>query len=151
METQVRSVAPWRMHLFCDQQNTLLYIQQNKNKVTPEIQEKARKVADPIGNSGFLGAEAEIGWRNFSCIYFSSDNEKLFECHHTTKRLPSWLSSKESVYQCRRCRFDPWLGRSPGEGKGNSLQYSCWGNPTDREDWQGTVHGISKSQTQLSN
>ena len=45
----------------------------------------------------------------------------------------------------------PGLGRSPGEGKGNSLQYSCWGNPTDSKDWQGTVHGISKSQTQLSN
>ena len=117
METWVRSVAPRRMHLFCDQQNTLLYIQQNKNKVTPEIQEKAPKVADPIGNSGFPGPEAEIGWRNFSCIYFSSDNEKLFECHHTTKRLPSWLSSKESVYQCRRRMFDPWVRKIPWRRK----------------------------------
>ena len=45
----------------------------------------------------------------------------------------------------------PGLGRSPGEGKGNSLQYSSLRNPMDSEERQGTVHGISKSQTQLSN
>ena len=37
-----------------------------------------------------------------------------------------------------------------GEGNGNPLQYSCLGNPMDRGSWQGTVHGVSKSQTQLS-
>ena len=36
------------------------------------------------------------------------------------------------------------LGRSPGEGNGNLLQYSCLENPTDRGIWQGTVHGVSK-------
>ena len=35
-------------------------------------------------------------------------------------------------------------GRSPGEGNGNPLQYSCLENPTDREAWQATVHGIAK-------
>ena len=44
----------------------------------------------------------------------------------------------------------PGLGRSPGEGNGNPLQYSCLGNPVDRGAWQTTVHGIAKSQTQLS-
>ena len=38
-------------------------------------------------------------------------------------------------------------GRSPGEGNGNPLQYSCLENPKDREAWQATVHGIAKSQT----
>ena len=42
------------------------------------------------------------------------------------------------------------LGRSPGEGNGNPLQYSCLGNPMDRETWQATVHGVAKSWTQLS-
>ena len=46
--------------------------------------------------------------------------------------LPSWLISKESTWQCRRRSLIPELGRSPGEGKGNPLQYSCLGNPTDR-------------------
>ena len=41
----------------------------------------------------------------------------------------------------------PWLGRSPGGGHGNSLQYSCWKNPMDRGAWRATVHWIAKSQT----
>ena len=45
----------------------------------------------------------------------------------------------------------PGLGRSPGGGNGNPPQYSCLGNPTDRETWWATLHGITKSQTQLSN
>ena len=43
------------------------------------------------------------------------------------------------------------LGRSPGEGNGNPLQYSCLENPMDREAWWATVHGVAKSWTQLSN
>ena len=38
----------------------------------------------------------------------------------------------------------PGLGRSPGEENGNPLQYSCLGNPMDREVWQATVHGVTK-------
>ena len=41
-------------------------------------------------------------------------------------------------------------GRSPEEGNGNPLQYSCLGNPMDRGVWQATVHGVFKSQTQLN-
>ena len=44
----------------------------------------------------------------------------------------------------------PGLGRSPGEGNGNSLQYSCLENSTDRGAWRTMVHGVTKSQTQLS-
>ena len=43
----------------------------------------------------------------------------------------------------------PGLGRSPGEGHGNPLQYSCLKNPMDRGAWWFTVHGVAKSQTQL--
>ena len=39
----------------------------------------------------------------------------------------------------------PGSGRSPGEGSGNPLQYSCLGNPMDRGAWQATVHGVSES------
>ena len=38
-------------------------------------------------------------------------------------------------------------GRSPGEGNGNPLQYSCLGNPKDRGAWGATVHGVAKGQT----
>ena len=39
----------------------------------------------------------------------------------------------------------PGSGRSPGEGNGDPLQYSCLGNPMDRGAWQATVHGITES------
>ena len=44
----------------------------------------------------------------------------------------------------------PGSGRSPGEGNGNPLQYSCLQNPMDRGAGQAIVHGIINSQTQLS-
>ena len=44
----------------------------------------------------------------------------------------------------------PALGRSPGVGIGNPLQYSCLENPTDRGAWWATVHGVAESQTGLS-
>ena len=44
----------------------------------------------------------------------------------------------------------PELGRSPGEGDGNPLQYSCLDNPMERGAWRATVHGVTESQTRLS-
>ena len=44
----------------------------------------------------------------------------------------------------------PGFGRSPGEGNGNPLLYSCLGNSKDRGAWRATVHGVSKNWTQLS-
>jgi len=41
----------------------------------------------------------------------------------------------------------PGSGRSPGEGNGNPLQYSCLENPMDRGAWQAVGHGVAKSQT----
>ena len=51
---------------------------------------------------------------------------------------------KKSARQCRRRRrygFDPGLGRSPGGGNGNPLQYSCLEKPMNRGAWWATVHG----------
>jgi len=45
----------------------------------------------------------------------------------------------------------PGSGRSLREGNGNPLNYSCLGNPKDRDAWWVTVHGVAKSQTWLSN
>ena len=47
--------------------------------------------------------------------------------------------------------FIPGSGRSPGGGNGNPLQDSCLENPVDRGAWWATVHGVAKSQAQLSN
>ena len=43
----------------------------------------------------------------------------------------------------------PGLGRSPGEGNGDPLQYSCLENPMDRGAWWAMVHRVAKSWTQL--
>ena len=74
--------------------------------------------------------------------------------HNTIRALPRWCSGKESACQfrrCQRCEFDPRSRISSEGGHGNSLRYSCLGNPMDRGAWQATVHGVTKSWTQLSN
>ena len=43
------------------------------------------------------------------------------------------------------------VGKSPGGGNGNPLQYSYLENPMDRGAWQAAIHGVSESHTQLSN
>ena len=58
--------------------------------------------------------------------------------------LPSWLSCKESAHNAGDPGSISGLGRSPGEGNGNPLQYSCLENPMDRGAWQATVHGGHK-------
>ena len=59
-------------------------------------------------------------------------------------------SSKDPNCQYRRHkRFNLWVGKIPGEGNGNPLQYSCQENPTDRGAWRAMVHRNTKSQTQL--
>ena len=65
--------------------------------------------------------------------------------------LPWRLRQRRICLQCGRPGFDPRsLGRAPGEGRGNPLQYSCLENPRDRGAWQVTVHGTAKSRTRLS-
>ena len=63
--------------------------------------------------------------------------------------LPRWLSGKESVCQCRSPSI-PGVRRSPGEGNGNALQYSCLENPMDIGAWWVIVDGVAKIQTRLS-
>ena len=71
----------------------------------------------------------------------------------TTERLTELNPSSdgiESACNARDLGSNPRSGRSPGEGNGNPLQYSCLENPMDRGAWRATVHGVAKSQTQLS-
>ena len=62
-------------------------------------------------------------------------------------------SGKEPALQCKRCkrhRFNPWVGKIPGEGNGNPLQYSCLGSTMDRGAWWATIHGVAKSGPDLA-
>ena len=60
--------------------------------------------------------------------------------YYVIVRLPRWLGGKESACQAGDAGSVPGSGRSPGEGNGNPLQYSCLGNPTDRGAWWAVVH-----------
>ena len=60
------------------------------------------------------------------------------------KWLPRWFSGKDSACQPRDAGSIPESGRSPGEGNGNPLWYSCLKNPMDRGAWWATVRGFTK-------
>ena len=62
--------------------------------------------------------------------------------------ITRWLNGKESACHCERHQFDPGLGRSPGEGNGNPLQYSWLESFTDRGVWW--VREVTQSWTRLS-
>ena len=89
------------------------------------------------------------------CLALSADSEghvNKLRCwlQFEMAGLPRWLSGKEFT-----CQADvgsiAGSARSPGEGNGNPLQYSCLENFTDRGAWWARVHGVAKSQAWLSN
>ena len=64
--------------------------------------------------------------------------------------LPWWLRGKESACNAGATGYKgliPGLGRFPGAGNDNPVQYSCLENPMDRGAWWATVHRVTKSQT----
>ena len=93
----------------------------------------------------FLGAfQIQVFRSTYNCCF------GLLICpNHSTSTLVAQMV--KNLLQCRRLRFDPWVRKIPGEGNGNPLQYSSLENSMDREAWQATVHGVTKSWTWLSN
>ena len=67
--------------------------------------------------------------------------------NNKTPYFPGGSDRKASAYNVGDPGSIPGLGRSPGEGNGNPLQYSCLENPMDRGGWKVTVHGVAKSRT----
>ena len=88
---------------------------------------------------------------------FGNIHVLLFKLFKLFTGLPRWHSSKQSgsgkqsACQCKRNTEDasliPVLGRSPGVGNGNPLQYSCLENSRDRRTWQARAHGVTESLT----
>ena len=78
--------------------------------------------------------------------------KKIFANHNSDKGLTFrkhkevQLSNKKTV----QLEVVPGLGKSPGKGNGNPLQYFCLKNSMDREAWWATVHRVTESRTQLS-
>ena len=74
----------------------------------------------------------------------------LFVSHFACFGFPGSSDGKQSACNTGDLGSIPGLERSPGKGNDYPLQYSCLENPMDRGAWQAPVHGVSKSQTQLS-
>ena len=71
----------------------------------------------------------------------------------TSKKLsgfPAGSDRKESACNAGDMGSILWLGRSPGGGHGNPLQYSCLENPMDRGAWWATVHGVTRRWTWIN-
>ena len=64
------------------------------------------------------------------------------------KGLPCGSVVKNPTASAGDTGLTPVLGRSPGEGNGYPLQYSCLGNPMDRGTWQATAHGNAESDSE---
>ena len=93
-------------------------------------------------------------WKQWLTIFLGSKITADGDCSHEIIRyldFPGGSDSKASAYNAGDPGLIPGLGRSPGDGNGNPLQYYCLENPMDRGAWQATVHGVSKSWTQLCN
>ena len=82
--------------------------------------------------------------------YSKEGNKPVLAFIMVTMGFPSDSDSKESACNVGDTGSTPGSERSPGEGNGNPLQYSCLENAMDRGAWRGTVHGITKSQAQLN-
>ena len=78
-------------------------------------------------------------------------NNNPFVNKQVAKGLPRWLqwvkNPPTNAGDVRDTGSIPGLGRSPGGGCGNPLQYFCLENPMDRGDWWATVHGVAESDT----
>ena len=75
--------------------------------------------------------------------YIYIHNLSIYICMYILG-LPWWLRGKESTCQCRRHRFDPWVGKIPWRRKWQPTPVFLLGNPMDRGAWQAVVPGVSK-------
>ena len=93
-----------------------------------------------------------FGYMGLEYLSFIIKGQILYLLSHILiSGFPGGSESKESACNTEDPGQVTGLGRSPGEGNGNPLQYSCLENQMDRGVWQTTVHGVTKYETHLSN
>ena len=87
---------------------------------------------------------ASLAWFTGYMRRWGKSSVRRKEHFHLLSLFPQLLSGKECACPAGDVGLILGSGRSPGEGNGNSLQYSCLGNPMDRGAWWATVHGVTK-------
>ena len=112
-----------------------------------------------LGSGGKFSNEADLANQQQESIQVCCEAAETRQCFTSAKTgwgrkqslgkkytgLPWSLSGKESTCDAGDLGSVPGLGRSPGEGNGYPLQYSCLDNPIDRGAWWATIHGVMKS------
>ena len=104
----------------------------------------------------FLYTFHSASLQKLSCSTMISGHKQETEIGYNTTnlyvnlRFPGGSEVKASACNAGHLGSIPGSGRSPREGNGNPLQYSCLGNPMNAGAWWPTVHGVTKSRTQLS-
>ena len=83
-------------------------------------------------------------------ILLASKNILSIKWNNRQEDFPGGSEVKASAWNAGDPGSIPGSERSPGEGNGNPLQYSCLENPMEGGAWLATVHGVTKSQTRLS-
>ena len=89
----------------------------------------------------------------FFKIVIKHTKRKIYHFHRFNEKVSlfwaSWVVKNPPANEgdLRDSESIPGLGKSPGGGHGNPLQYSCLENPTDRGAWQATVHEVAESDT----
>ena len=99
----------------------------------------------PSGPQSMMGLETTGGCK--TCLWvnpFEGKKAGVFIHGIHALSFPGGSDSKESACNAGDPGSIPGSGRSPGEGNGDPLQYSCLENPMDRGAWQATVHGIAR-------
>ena len=81
------------------------------------------------------------------CVYRSVSERLNLLRDRKLKGFPGGAMLKNLLANAGDTGLIPGWGRSPGEGNGHPLQYSCLGNPMDGGAWQATVHRVAKEDT----
>ena len=90
-------------------------------------------------NQHILNLKSNKSNKGVEYLYINSHTKKYFPMS-----VPWWLGGKKSTCNAGDASLIPGSERSPGEGNGNSLQYSYLGNLMDRGAWRTIVHGVSR-------
>ena len=110
----------------------------------PRASQSERKQDFEVVREGYWNSQFQLNSTDTSVPLQSSYSVGI----HVIWGFPGGSEVKAFAYHVGNLGLIPELGRSPGEGNGNPLQYSCLENPMDGGAWWATVHGVAKSRTQ---
>ena len=133
-DPQMTQVLELAENYFITTVSILKNLEEKINKIGEKMKEFRNVPGDPVGETlcfHFRGTGLIPGWRT----------KGASQVARVVKNPPA------NAGDVRDGGSVPGLGRSPGVGNGNPLQYSCLENPMDRGAWEATVHRVAKSQT----